>query len=562
MIQQTHPDLAQLQLRNQQLCHQVQQLLAAERQMQQAQAQADHQIRLYRQLHEVSKHLNAASSSIEILDLVIRFGLDDLHFERGLVLRYDDLDAAFQPELWEGYGIDAPSCDRLCADHDSLLPLLESHCDCLVHTGLPPTDLGLATLARQFGLDEYLVATLSSSATTLPYLIILGNTTALHHATVPMVCDRAELIDPDLWMIFSNLLSQAGAALEQTALYLEASDRAENLRHAMLELHKAQSQLVQNEKMSALGQLVAGVAHEINNPVNFISGNLEFTEQYTQGILDLLQAYQALYPHPEPSLEQMAAAIDLPFLLADLPHMIRSMKVGTTRIQEIVLSLRNFSRMDESMLKSVDVHEGIDSTLMILQHRLKAVPAGQEPIGSQRPPIQITKLYGELPPVECYAGQLNQVFMNLLSNAIDAIDESILAAAATGSPGPEIQIETLMVNEYCVQIQIRDTGAGIPEAVQSRLFDPFFTTKPIGKGTGMGLSISYQIIADRHGGSLQCASTPGKGSTFCIMLPLRQEQRRRPSRFNQPLKPPAPIGESTGMARLIALTPNPSADRG
>jgi signal transduction histidine kinase len=532
MIQQTHSDFAQLQLRNQQLAAQVQQLLTAERQMQLAQAQADHQLRLYRQLHEVSKHLNAASSSIEILDLVLGFVQHDLGFERSLVLRYDDLNAAFHPELWEGYGSDAPLAAGLSTEHTSLEPLLEGHCDYLTYTGSSASSLGqetggLENLAPRFRLDEYLVAALSSSTTTLPYLVVMGNTTsgAPHYTTVSL--------GEDLWMIVSNLLSQAGAALEQTALYIEASDRAENLRHAMLELHVAQSQLVQSEKMSALGQLVAGVAHEINNPVNFIAGNLEFTEQYTQGILDLLQAYQTIYPQPEPSLQQIADAMDLPFLLADLPHMIRSMKVGTTRIQEIVLSLRNFSRMDESQLKPVDIHEGIDSTLMILQHRLKAVP--------ERPPIQITKRYGDLPHIECYAGQLNQVFMNLLSNAIDAIDEAILAASGApleaSRPSPEIQIETTLVNEYCVQIQIRDTGAGIPEAVQSRLFDPFFTTKPIGKGTGMGLSISYQIVAERHGGSLQCASIAGRGTTFCIMLPLRQDLRQRRSPRSKRAKP-------------------------
>jgi signal transduction histidine kinase len=528
MPQQTHPDLAQLQLSNQQLTAQVQQLLATERRMQLAQIQADHQLRLYRQLHEVSKHLNAASSSIEILDLVLGFVQHDLGFERSLVLRYDDLNAAFHSELWEGYGSEVPRSAGLSATDASLEPLLEGHCDYLTYAGPHPSGLGhepgpLAELALRFRVDQYLLAALSSSTTTLPYLVVMGNTSeAPHHATVSF--------GKDLWMIVSNLLSQAGAALEQTALYIEATDRAEDLRHAMLELHVAQSQLVQSEKMSALGQLVAGVAHEINNPVNFIAGNLEFTEQYTQGILDLLQAYQTIYPQPEPSLQQIADAMDLPFLLADLPHMIRSMKVGTSRIQEIVLSLRNFSRMDESQLKPVDIHEGIDSTLMILQHRLKAVP--------ERPPIQITKHYGELPQIECYAGQLNQVFMNLLSNAIDAIDEVIFGASSElgKTSRLEIQIETMLVNEYCVQIQIRDTGMGIPEAVQSRLFDPFFTTKPIGKGTGMGLSISYQIIAERHGGSLQCASIPGKGTTFCIMLPLRQDLRQRRSSRSKRVK--------------------------
>jgi signal transduction histidine kinase len=524
-------EIAQLQLSNQQLCEQVQQLLTDRNQMQLAQAQADHQIRLYRQLHEVSKDLNAASSTIEILDLVVRFIQHELHFERCLVLSYDDLDASFHPELWEGYGPQAPS--RVAASQGSLGPLLESNGDDLAYVELAP---GLAypaaersdreDLALRFDLAEYLVTPLHSSANQQPYLIVMGNRAsgAAEQAALPM--------DEDLLMILSNLLSQAAAALEQTELYIEANDRAEDLRHAMIELQQAQAQLIQSEKMSSLGQLVAGVAHEINNPINFISGNLEYAEQYTKSIADLLQAYQTIYSDPDPGLQQMATAIDLPFLLADLPHMIRSMKVGTDRIQEIVLSLRNFSRMDESLLKPVDIHEGIDSTLMILQHRLKAIP--------ERPAIQIVKQYGQLPPVECYAGQLNQVFMNLLSNAIDAIDDCFSAHSDRLPPkprSPEIEIETVLVNDYCVQIRIRDSGVGIPAAVQSRLFDPFFTTKPIGKGTGMGLSISYQVVADRHGGSLQCASTPGQGTTFCIMLPLRQDLRqRRSTRSSQRVK--------------------------
>ncbi|MBE8965230.1 ATPase [Nostocales cyanobacterium LEGE 12452] len=272
------------------------------------------------------------------------------------------------------------------------------------------------------------------------------------------------------------------------------------------------ARLIQNEKMAALGQLVAGIAHEINNPVNFIAGNLVYALNYTQDLLQLISLYQHHYPVPVAEIEAAIAEMELEFLTADYLKLLDSMKFGTERIQEIVLSLRNFSRLDESDKKIVDIHEGIDSTLIILQSRLLNQETGQI--------ITIDKEYGNLPLVECYAGLINQVFMNILANAIDAIAESFESASST-LKSPVIRILTEVTDNRQVVIRIADNGTGIPKDIQKRLFDPFFTTKPVGKGTGLGLSISYQIVVEKHCGQLQCISTIKEGTEFVITIPVK-----------------------------------------
>ncbi|MCC3495065.1 MAG: PAS domain S-box protein [Microcoleus sp. PH2017_15_JOR_U_A] len=308
---------------------------------------------------------------------------------------------------------------------------------------------------------------------------------------------------------------QLAIALNQADLYAQTRNKARELEQTLLQLTSAQSQLIQSEKMSSLGQLVAGVAHEINNPVNFIYGNLSHANEYTQDLLHLIELYQNYYPDPVPEIQQEVEAIELEFLMDDLPKLLSSMKVGADRIQLIVASLRTFSRMDEAEMKAVNIHDGIDSTLMILQHRVKAKP--------NYPEIEVIKEYGQLPLVECYAGQLNQVFMNILSNALDALEErdARLSVEQMRENPSSIRIWTEMPKPDRILVRIADNGPGMTETVRNQLFNPFFTTKPVGKGTGMGLSISYQIVTDRHNGSLKCTSAPGEGAQFAIEIPLK-----------------------------------------
>jgi PAS domain S-box-containing protein len=305
--------------------------------------------------------------------------------------------------------------------------------------------------------------------------------------------------------------------------------QAAKLEKALFELKNTQSQLIQAEKMSGLGQLVAGIAHEINNPVNFIYGNLAYADTYTSELLDLIKLYGTSYPNPVAPIQQRLQEIDIDFIGNDFLKLISSIRVGAERIQGIVRSLNNFSRSDEAKFKLVDIHNGIDSTLMILQSRLKATTG--------RPKISVKKNYGDLPEVECYAGQLNQVFMNLLTNAIDALEEDALANGTwqminnqpewirqdgkVSQISIQTEVQTNSLNDEFLIIKIADNAGGIPEELRNRLFDLFFTTKPVGKGTGLGLSIAYQIVTENHGGKLSFNSEIGKGSEFVIEISLK-----------------------------------------
>ncbi|KYC36154.1 histidine kinase [Scytonema hofmannii PCC 7110] len=345
--------------------------------------------------------------------------------------------------------------------------------------------------------------------------------------------------------LLTILALQTAVAIEKAVLYEQncnalhvAQEQTQQLQRTLYELQQTQTQLIQSEKMSSLGQLVAGVAHEINNPVNYVAGNLNYAQQYTQDLLNLLHLYQKYYPQPVSEIEDLLQDLDLEFLKQDFINLLSSMHLGIERIRSLASSLRNFSRLDREEMKPVDIHEGIDATLLILQSRLKQNERHQG--------IEIVKEYGNIPLIEGYANQLNQVFMNLIANAIDAIEEQ-------EKPGI-INIYTGLINEYNFQqaisrnsqlkdlfkisslesehqifssvfVVISDNGMGIDETVRKHLFEPFFTTKPTSKGTGLGLSISSQII-EKHGGTLQCISHPGQGTTFWIEIPVEQTIRK------------------------------------
>ncbi|MEH1967347.1 GAF domain-containing protein [Nostoc sp.] len=306
--------------------------------------------------------------------------------------------------------------------------------------------------------------------------------------------------------------TQLGVGLQQAELLEQTQRQKEELTQTLKELQNTQSQLIQSEKMAGLGQLVAGVAHEINNPISFIYGNITYVTEHAENLFKLLRLYQKQYPKTTGEIQKQVAALDLDFISDDLPKILTSMKMGAERISQLVLSLRSFSRIDQAGMKPVDLHEGIDSTLLILQHRLQPETNSFA--------IEVVKQYGELPPVVCYAAQMNQVFMNILNNAIDALENSVTSGKIIDNP--KIWIRTEVIEENTILIWIADNGCGIPEIMRSRIFEPFFTTKQPGQGTGLGLSISYQIIVEKHGGNIKCVSEPGNGCEFWIEIPMKR----------------------------------------
>ncbi|OIP78103.1 MAG: hypothetical protein AUK48_02240 [Oscillatoriales cyanobacterium CG2_30_44_21] len=384
--------------------------------------------------------------------------------------------------------------------------------------------LQIQTIFTNTGLDEASQDLLSEKGFTSQLLVPIKTRSQKLGVIVAAHCQGSRPWSADEVELLQAVANQLAIAIDQAELFdsAQASAAAANaqamqLAQAMADLQKTQSQLIQTEKMSSLGQLVAGVAHEINNPVNFIYGNINHASRFVQNLLEAIAIYQKNYPQPLPEIAKFLDEIDLDFLKQDLPKMLASMKIGAERIRQIVLSLRNFSRTDQEGRKPFNIHEGLDSTLLILQNRLKAF--------GDRPAITLTKRYGNIPLVNAYAGQLNQVFMNIISNAIEAINEQLTDQLPDGNPiNGEItvttEIQSSSTGAETVIISIADNGHGIPEQILGQLFDPFFTTKPVGKGTGLGLSISYQIVVEKHQGKLECLSKIGEGTEFRIEIPI------------------------------------------
>ncbi|HBB34349.1 MAG TPA: histidine kinase [Cyanobacteria bacterium UBA8803] len=297
--------------------------------------------------------------------------------------------------------------------------------------------------------------------------------------------------------------------LAHQTLEERVEERTKELTEILQDLKYTQAQLIQSEKMSSLGQMVAGIAHEINNPINFIYGNLEHANNSIQDLLKLIHLYRQQCPDATPAIQEQIEAMDLDFLQLDMPHLLYSLKIGSERIREIVLSLRKFSHLDEAQMKPADIHEGLENTLLILNHRIKCK-------------INIIKFYDDLPWLDCYPAQLNQVFMNILANAIDALEEvNSLEPKTTKAFVPTISIQTKKKKAELILVKIWNNGLAIPVEIQSKIFDPFFTTKPVGKGTGMGLAICYQIV-EKHRGKIEVTSAPGEGTEFAISLPIYQ----------------------------------------
>ncbi len=390
---------------------------------------------------------------------------------------------------------------------------------------LPSGNIFITLIFLKVNVSEEMLDSIRSMALNIKTGILAFDESSVFSVppTSSMTCKVATTPDKD--QIIEGLKSQVKTlnqlldiSEQSTLIELDHLEKViANQQTTINQIKSTQNQVIQAEKMSSLGQIVAGVSHEINNPISFIAGNIFHLQNYIQDLLKVLKLYQDKYPEPPEDLRTEIAAIDLDFVKEDSHQILKSMRQGSQRISRIVKTLQNFVRSDEAQIKLVDIHQGIDSAIDLLQNRLVSRYNLAE--------IKIIKDYGNLPKIECYPGEINQVFMNIMSNAIDA-----LAASNNDSESSRIKnstawlkIQTKINSENQILICISDNGCGMSEEVRAKIFDPFFTTKPVGSGTGLGLSASYQIIVEKHHGKLSCYSTPGQGTKFMIEIPTQQQ---------------------------------------
>lgn len=507
-----------LRRQNQKLAKQVTQLIKTENRLFQFQSSLDRQLKTYQKLTDLGNALNQACDSDTVIDLAVEFALYELEFERCIFFSLNADTQQLYVRAFDGYydetfakviqTLTIPWADLFNTPHPAP-PLI-----CSAHS----SDSHLKSWCSVLGMDEYAAMVLHHETQSTLGLLVVGNTAEMWNYHTRVFANSSAItgltnLSNQVSIAISNIRSYASQQKQTKELEKivqartqEIQQKNQFLKHTLRQLKNAQAQLIHNEKMLGLSQFVAGFAHEINNSINIIYANIDVASGYMYDLLAVIMSYQKQYPQDNPAIQQAVEDADLDFLQVDLPKLFRSTLTGAERIQNIMLSLKSFSRKNEAPRKRVNIHDGIDSALMLLEHRLHS--------DGNYPNIEIVKHYGKLPAVECYVAELNQVFMHLLNNSIDALQTQSDPAVV-----PCITIATESQNNRVI-ICITDNGPGIPQEIQAQIFEPFFTTKDIGQGPGLGLPNSYQIIHNQHGGRLEFQSQIGLGTTFEVTIPL------------------------------------------